>query len=73
MKFRLSLLMLLGCYAIGSPNCDAELAAKWNTFANDANKYVSTVSIAGRADAKRAKQRERLQKEWEAVTNCECW
>jgi len=72
MKFRLFLL-LLACSALAAPRCENVMLAKWDRFATDANSYMSVFAIAGRADAKRAKQRLKLQDEWEAVISCECF
>jgi hypothetical protein len=49
--------------------CPGTLAPKWNRFVEDANSYVKELQ-GGVVDAK---TRVRLNSEWRAVIDCECW
>jgi len=59
--------------AISAPaqqqNCMDDLQQRWNRFATDANAYVNGLG-KGTVDAK---LRGKLDREWKAVTGCECW
>ncbi len=64
------LLILVAVSALAQPRqCDSEMVARWNRFAGDANEYVH--GLAG--GVVNAKVRARLDREWKAVTRCECW
>lgn len=46
-----------------------ELLMRWNQFAKDANAYVANLN-AGVLDLR---MRQKLVREWESMTRCECW
>lgn len=63
-------LIFVASLAMAQPiGCGWELNIRWNRFVKDANRYVAGLDN-GVVDVK---TRARLDKEWQAVTRCECW
>ena len=66
---RLALVLFAGSLFAQSAGCGDQLILHWNKFVDDANAYVR--GLAG--GVKNVKLRGRLDKEWQAVTRCECF
>ncbi len=66
---RLAFLLAAGVAVASAAECDAELIARWNRFVGDANAHMNELQ-KGLQDVKR---RARLDSEWKAVTESECW
>lgn len=63
-------LLLFAAAARPDPNCEQELVMRENIFAKHFNRRLQT----SEADPqKRAKDKEKLAHEWEALERCECF
>jgi hypothetical protein len=66
---RALLLLAVNACSAHSLGCGQDLLTRWNRFAEDANFYVHGLQ-KGVVDVR---TRGRLDREWRAVTSCECW
>jgi hypothetical protein len=55
---------------LAAGNAGFELPMRWNLFARHANAYIQVLEAN---PAKRQQNKDRLNREWEALYRCECF